>query len=142
MDWSKCIKCGTADGKLKYPATQQDGKGSEAYKEFMSNVQGFKELKSLPASICFDDDVTANDLSVNCAKWHKNCHLLFSNSKLLRAQERNERKRNVEHSGEGSNAGQRKSRRGSLPDEFKSGNVINVCIFCKKSDDVLYSCET
>ena len=142
MDWSKCIIYGTADGELKCPATQQDSKGSEAYEEFMTNVQGFKELKSLPASICFDDDVTANDLNVNFAKWHKNCHLLFSNSKLLRAQERNERKRNVEHSGDGSSAGQRKSRRGSLPDEFKSGNVINMCIFCKKSDDVLHSCET
>ena len=72
MDWSKCIICGTADGVLKCPALQHDGKSSQTYKNFMENVQGFKELKSLPASICFDDDVTANDLTINCAKWHIN----------------------------------------------------------------------
>ena len=139
MDWSKCIICGTADGVLKCPALQQDGKSSQTYKNFMENVQGFKELKSLPASICFDDDVTANDLTINCAKWHKNCYLLFAKSKLLRAQERKTRKRNVDQSGDSASAGQRKSKRVSLPNELKCGDL---CIFCKKSDGVLHSCAT
>ena len=84
LDWSKLIICGTADCALKYPASQHDGKGSQVYKNFMENVRGFKKPKSLPVRICFDDDVTANDLTINCAKWHKNCYLLFAKSKLLR----------------------------------------------------------
>lgn len=139
MDWSKCIICGTGDGALKCPATQQDGKGSQAYEEFMKNVHGFKELKSLPARICFGDDVTTNDLNVNCAKWHKNCHLLFAKSKLLRAQERNARKRIVDHSGDDVSTGQRKSKRVSRSDEVMG---CNMCIFCKKSDGILHKCET
>jgi len=138
MDWSKCIICGTAEGALKCPATQQDGKGSQAYEDFMTNVQGLKALKSLPASICIDDDVTANDLNVHCAKWHKNCHLLFAKSKLLRAEEINARKRNVDHSGDGASTVQRKSKRVSVPDKLK----CDTCIFCKKSDGVLHSCAT
>ena len=78
MDWSKCIICGRADWPLKGPASQHNGKGSQAYKNFMENVRGFKELKSLPASIGFDDDVFANDITMNCAMWHKNCYLLFA----------------------------------------------------------------
>lgn len=139
MDWSKYIICGTEDGTLKCPATQQDGKGSQRYEEFMKNVQGFKELKSLPARICFDDDATANDLNVNCAKWHKKCHLLFANLKLLRAQGRNTRKRTVDQSGDGVSTEQRKSKRVSQTDEPKG---CNMCIFCKKSDGLLHNCVT
>lgn len=105
----------------------------------MKNVHGFKELESLPARICFGDDVTINDLNVNCAKWHKNCHLLFAKSKLLRAQERNARKRIVDHSGEDVSTGQRKSKRVSRSDEVMG---CNMCIFCKKSDGILHKCET
>ena len=65
--------------------------------------------------------------------------MLFAKSKLLRAQERTARKRNVDNSGYSASAGQRKSKWVSLPDELKYGDL---CIFCKKSDGVLHNCAT
>lgn len=83
--------------------------------------------------------MTANDLNINCAKWHKKFHLLFANSKLLRAQGRNARKTSVDQSGDGVSTEQRKSNRVSLTDEPKG---CNMCIFCKKSNGLLHNCAT
>ncbi len=92
MEWEKCIICGKGDGDLQCPAEKPDEEGREQYENFVKNVTGFQELQALPAGLVWDGLGGATELYHHHAKWHKACHLKFTNSKLERARECHENK--------------------------------------------------
>ncbi len=91
IDWKKCIICqedtreplkcpllgpGTCDSKI------------EAYRSFLSNIEQFKAMNSLPTAIIFGEQESAESFSANHASWHKSCRLKYNNCKLERVKKR------------------------------------------------------
>ena len=60
MDWEACIICGTSIGELKCPANSLQGNGLSIYEVFLANVNGFKKINLLPASVNFEEDKLRN----------------------------------------------------------------------------------
>ena len=89
-------------------------------------MEGFQSLGVLPAKLCVDD-ITANELLENKAKWHKACYIKFATSKLERMKTRMENKRKCTE-----NQCARKSKRSSKC-------LINMCIFCEEGSGFLHS---
>lgn len=90
LNWNLCIICQketTEPVKRPLESHNQSGK-ADAYISFLTNVQHFRDLDTLPASICFGNEVTAADFEAHSACWHKSCQKKFSNSKLERARKR------------------------------------------------------
>ena len=92
LDWQKCMVCQEATKEaLKCPLNMYSHGSPESnrepYKAFLSNFNSFKEANALPVALKFDD-IDVETLVVNNASWHKSCHLKFSTSKVLKAQER------------------------------------------------------
>ncbi len=91
IDWKKCIICqedtreplkcpllgpGTCDSKI------------EAYRSFLSNIEQFKAMNSLPTAIIFGEHESAESFSANHGSWHKSCRLKYNNCKLERVKKR------------------------------------------------------
>ena len=90
------------------------------YATFLSNVQEFQKLDSLPVKVNFGDQGTAQIFLENNASWHKQCHQKFNSSMLERAQQKVKRKRKMD-GGEPT----------SCPKRRKSTALC--CIFCESS---------
>eukprot|EP00112_Aurelia_sp_Birch-Aquarium-sp1_P024788 Seg7984.2 transcript_id=Seg7984.2/GoldUCD/mRNA.D3Y31 product="hypothetical protein" protein_id=Seg7984.2/GoldUCD/D3Y31 len=125
MDWESCIICGNSYD-LRCPAESLQGNGLELYTAFLQNVKRFDKIGQLPASIPFDEDVTARELLDYKAKWHKSCHLKFATSKLENAK----RKRTDSNK-------ERKSKR-----KLVEAPNQETCIFCSLSSATLHNCST
>ena len=80
-----CGKAGAGDD------LRLQNNGPQVYSNFLEVVKKFSEIGAIPVNIQISGDVTPGELIENKAKWHKSCHLKFSSSKLLRAQERQKR---------------------------------------------------
>ncbi len=90
LNWNLCIICQketTEPVKRPLESHNQSGK-ADAYTSFLTNIQHFRDLDTLPASICFGSEVTAADFEAHSACWHKSCQKKFSNSKLERAKKK------------------------------------------------------
>ena len=109
MDWEACIICGTSIGELKCPANSLQGNGLSIYEIFLANVNGFKKINLLPASVNFEEDTTSQCLYDNHAKWHKSCYLKFAGPKFLRVQSSQKRKKGYKTDNESDTDGARKS---------------------------------
>lgn len=96
---------------------------------FLNNVKEFRSLGALPATLC-SEDISAEELIENKAKWHKAFHLKFAASKLERTNKSLEDKRK-------GNDDQclRKAKR-------TSQCFGNNCILCSEGCGVLHSCCT
>ena len=135
LDWERCIICGE-DGDLRCPADRPDGEGGAllSYDDFLWNVDGLRQLHSLPVEVNDKELDSLNTLLQHRAKWHKSCRLKFARSKLERTRERQMKKRktdNCEHVG-------RRSKR------QHSEGFIKCCIFCRTIHDneTLHNCST
>ena len=137
MDWEACIICGTSIGELRCPANSLQGNGLSIYEIFLANVNGFKKINLLPASVNFEEDTTSQCLYDDHAKWHKSSHLKFAGSILLRAQSSQKRKNGNKTDNESDTDGARKSSRLSLGTPRK-----DMCLFCAYSTTgSLHNCE-
>ena len=91
MDWSKCALCQADDLNLIY-ATQNNNTKTCGYSVLASNIGSFLEANlSLPnkwtvtlADLKMNSDI-AEHLCIMEAKWHKNCALEVSQSRLQQA---------------------------------------------------------
>ena len=97
MDWSLCAICQQQISEvLKYRLN------ASLYhiKHFLIEyVAGFKELEILPLPLIrLPENVTVQDFVQNKAKWHKSCHIKFSQNKLERAKKRNATETELESS--------------------------------------------
>ena len=63
-------------------------KMTDAYESFLANVKQFSDLNALPTKIHFQSNLSASDLAMYNASWHKSCHLKYNNTKLAKAQKR------------------------------------------------------
>ena len=82
MDWSKCALCQVDDLNLIHPARNNNTKTC-GYSVLASNIGSFLEANlSLPEK--WNSDI-AEHLRIMEAKWHKNCALEVSQSRLQRA---------------------------------------------------------
>ena len=77
----RCIICGE-DGDLRCPADRPDGEGGAllSYDDFLQNVDGFRQLHSLPVEVNDKELDSLNTLLQHRAKWHKSCRLKFARS--------------------------------------------------------------
>ncbi len=90
LNWNQCIICQEETSEpLKCPLEShyQSGK-TDAYLSFLTNVQQFRDMDTLPTSIYFGSDAIVADFETHSASWHKSCRLKFNNSKLARAKKR------------------------------------------------------
>ena len=124
-DWQKCCLCQTVKGEeLKSPPSRYEvTEDRDGYAMIARNVPLFKEINQLPIILdpkrLDDGDGIAETLRKNKAVYHQSCRLLFSNSKLERANKRSAgSSKNVEIP--------EKSRRLSLESK--------VCFLCEKKD--------
>ena len=86
MGWSKCIICQEDNSEtLKCPLDSLGAGGEAFHSSFLSNVERFHSIR---AFVYFGCDVTADDLKMNYASWHKSCHLKCSSSKLSRTKKK------------------------------------------------------
>lgn len=128
IDWKKCIICQESNNEvLKCPL---NGNGSfevncQVSSAFLENVRAFKQVGLSPVQLSLDDDITVESLCQNRASWHKPCHLKFSISKLKKAEERINRKRNEKID---TNIPQKIRRR-------SDDQSIPRCIFCDSTDE-------
>ena len=101
MDWSLCPVCQQQISEaLKCPLNAPgEGDKSVPYQAFLDRVAGFKELEILPLPLThLPENVTVQDFVQNKAKWHKSCHIKFSQDKLERARKRNATETELESS--------------------------------------------
>ncbi len=67
-----CIICGEGGSELRCPADSLQNK----------LVEQFRQLEAMPVEVTFEgEDVVAESFLQKRAKWHKACHLKFSQSK-------------------------------------------------------------
>ena len=77
IDWNLCIICQeTTTEELRCPIHDP----LAVYNVFIKNVEEFKKINSLPIEIDFREG--GSTLLQNHAKWHKQCHQKFNNTKL------------------------------------------------------------
>ncbi|KAK4304447.1 hypothetical protein Pmani_023602 [Petrolisthes manimaculis] len=122
-DWQKCCLCQTIKGEeLKSPPSRYKvTEDRDGYAMIARNVPLFKEINKSPIILdpkrLDDGDGITETLRKNKAVYHQSCRLLFSNSKLERANKRSAgSSKNVEIP--------EKCRRSSLESE--------VCFLCEK----------
>ena len=90
IDWNLCIICQeTTTEELRCPIDDP----LAVYNAFIKNVEEFKKINSLPIEIDFR--VGGSTLLQNHAKWHKQCHQKFNNTKLEHAKLKRQRKGEV-----------------------------------------------
>jgi hypothetical protein len=74
--------------KLQCPANFKGSNSAIGYKTLITDLQGFKELDSLPPSICVSwlDEGSHFEKTMNkySAKWHKSCRGKYNKTKLQR----------------------------------------------------------
>ena len=94
-DWSKCCICQTIKKgeDLQSPPTHYKcSNESDGYSMLATNIPIFQSINQLPISIdpsrLDEGDGIKATLRINNAKYHRNCRLMFSNSKLDRARKR------------------------------------------------------
>ena len=86
IDWILCIICQeTTTEELCCPIHDP----LAVYNAFIKNVEEFKKINSLPIEIDFREG--GSTLLQNHAKWHKQCHQKFNNTKLERAKLKRQR---------------------------------------------------
>lgn len=89
FSWEQCIICQKNTKEALRCPKKAYSFDANTYKVFLDSVLEFKTLDSLPVQPCFDiDNITADELVQNEAKWHKSCHIKFALSKLQKAKER------------------------------------------------------
>ncbi len=116
---------------LKSPLNAQGrGDKSEAYSQFLDNVNAFRGLGALPVVLNFGEDMTVDELVQNHGAWHKSCYLKFSKGKLERAT----KKRNMEHTAGSSTSWEKRPRRQSV-DKM-------ACLFCRGEAGHLHEFRT
>ncbi len=99
-------------------------------------MEQFRQLEAMPVEVTFEgEDVVAELFLQKRAKWHKACHLKFSQSKLKRVLEQKKRKR--EPSPTMVDTTERKSKRLALSTPDEKG-----CIFCSQISGTLHLCST
>ena len=106
--------------ELRCPTRSAKRPPLDVYATFLSNVQEFQKLDSLPVKLNFDDQATAQIFLENNASWHKQCHQKFNSSMLESAKLKSKRKRKAD----GGELNSRPKRRGS---------TAIYCIFCESS---------
>ena len=94
-------------------------------------MNGFRELNQLPVPLKFGKEIDVGQLVTHKAKWHKSCHLKFSESKLGRA-------RKQEH--DDSIGDDRPLQK--LPRLQRQPLDKNKCIFCTKETGRLHEFRT
>lgn len=122
--WNLCIICQTATSELLRSPLHAPNFTIDVYKTFLYNVNGFKNLNALPVELDLAD-CTADDLVTNQAKWHQSCHLKFSSSRLIRAQDKAKRSISDQDEDLYTRPAKRQSTR---------ANVEKNCIFCDESE--------
>ncbi len=124
LDWKLCVICQTKSSEELCCPTRSalDVKRPpmDIYSTFLSNVEEFQKLGSLPVKVNFGDQGTAQIFLVNDASWHKQCHQKFNSSMLERAQQKARRKRKAE-----ADVGELTSR----PKRRRSAASL-LCLFC------------
>ena len=95
----------TSPKVLQCPADSKRTNIGQGYKTFADNLEKFSQLGALPMSIPHlnqldDGSGIENTLSTRKAKWHKDCVLLFSKTRLDRAFQRSNKRKSDEHSEE------------------------------------------
>lgn len=129
LNWDSCVICQQETGApLKCPLLSPTGScrdKTDAYTSFLTNVEQFRAIGTLPAEFYFESDETVDNFANHSVSWHKPCHLKFNNSKLAKAKKKRERNPDDEHS---------------------KRQAINVqkCLFCEKGEEenVLHEVST
>ena len=81
IDWNLCVICQkTSSEGLRCPLRNC----SDVYSSFLSNVEEFRELDSLPVNVNCGNQGTVESFTHNKASWHKQCHQKFNSSMLHR----------------------------------------------------------
>jgi len=128
-DWAKCCLC-QQDKKeaLTSPITNPTKRGEDGYSNISSNVPLFYAINDLPIVLdparLDEGQGIETTLRKNNAKYHQSCRLLFSNSKLQRAQKRSFTSASLSHGEE--NVGRKRRRTLDLK--------ASVCFLCEKQD--------
>lgn len=136
IDWNLCIICGEGGSELRCPADSLQKNGIEIYGEFLEPVEQFRQLEALPVEVTFEGEDVSELFLQKRAKWHKACHLKFSQSKLRRVLEQQNRKRKPSPSTMVDTT-ERKSKRLALSTPDDKG-----CIFCSQLSGALHLCST
>ena len=74
--------------------------GDDAYIAFLTNVEQFRDIDSLPTEVYFENDESVNSFATHCASWHKSCHLKVTKSKLAKAKKKIKREHNTDEPAE------------------------------------------
>jgi len=95
-------------------------------------VEKFRQLDALPVAVAFEDETTDEFLLQNKAKWHKACHLKFSQSKRMGIIQQRRRKREYSPT---DNDRKVKPRSRNTPDE-------QAFICCAQTSGTMHLCST
>ncbi len=93
-NWSLCIFCQNEKSinKLTCPAESKQLDSGKGYITLENDLNNFTEIDALPKGISLqrlnNGSGIARTLSVNLARWHKNCRDKLNNTKFLRLQKR------------------------------------------------------
>lgn len=68
------------------------GDKTDAYKSFLSNVNGFRIINGLPTELKFGEDETAENFTSHRVSWHRSCHMKYSNQKLAKKEKSAEKR--------------------------------------------------
>lgn len=125
FNWELCCICQDSKNEaLKCPlASNEQDHYEQSYGTFLANLCEFRNLDALPLEVKFTERQTVFNLVENRAKWHKSCHLKFSQSKLDRAKKK---RKNETVEGEVPNVRSQPKR--------QSIDSYN-CLFCQKRDN-------
>ena len=131
LNWDRCVICQQETGEplkcpLLSPGSSRDN--TDAYTSFLTNVEQFRAIGTLPAELYFGSDETVANFASHSASWHKSCHLKFNNSKLAKAKKKRERNHDDEE--------KKPSKRKALD--------VQKCLFCEKGEEehVLHEVST
>ena len=132
-DWTLCALCQEHSTKQSLRDKQQCKNQScqEAYKTLAQNLKALSDLNALPFGINLsrlDDGCgIAETLAKHDAKWHKNCFVQCSNSRVARAESR-ARKRNADQAIPLTPV--KKKLRSSFTSPPVGQNTTIICFFC------------
>lgn len=128
-DWTLCVLCQKRSSEpLRDPSKSKDAHQSRGYDTIAEHIQELHSLGALPLDITLsrldDGQGIAVTLSQHNARWHKTCHMKFTQEKVERARKKISKVRETETS-------PLKGRlRGAFPGSSSKIDKSLYCFFC------------
>ena len=103
------------------------------YIAFLDNVVAFEQVKLSPLQLQLDSDVDVDCMCRNKASWHMSCRLKFSISKLKRAENSANRKRDA-MTADGKDTPEMRTAKCRKRQSVDEDQRLD-CLFCSKGED-------